>query len=277
MPILPLPHTDAPHVEAQLQNSTLGALGARLPESGLTFTMRAPTMGVQTRIGALRSRKDLKGRVGRLTAYALALALEELGGQTCGTDGRALDEAALRIAQLSIGDVLYLSLYRKMLAEPDGISLEGGACPKCAAEFGTVTVPLEDVAVAVAAPGSDPPRARVGLRHGIPLPNGARIRTVLLRPPVWADTFWLLTAEAAENPQLLRILVLKSAICGNDLNDAPTLLREILEEMTPADAARLEAVLEEITPTPDMRVEVACPKCGAEAASAINWSDGSFL
>ncbi len=265
----------------------LADLGNKLPSGAFTagarvrtYDFNAPTMGLRKRLGAVASRKDLGNWPGRKIAYWLAVALRELGGVPMATEasGKALDEAALRVAALPAGDVLALVVGWHRATKPSGFPLGTSGCGVCGAAFDKITVDLGDLETEEypAAADTEEPIGSVGLIHGFPI-AGVTAKTVAVRPPSWLGTFWRLSVDQWRNDELVKATLVEVAIVANDAVDIPRVPSASVDEMLPEDVDLIDAALKRLMPSPSLAIEVECPSCGARNATSIDWQDPDFF
>lgn len=272
------------HVSYEPTETTMNALGDRLPHGLLTpegaqrdFEFRPPTMGTRKQLGALKGRKDLSKRPGMFVAYWLAHALRSL----CGRDLAAMKEAeaALLVARLTYGDILYLIFRWQQLGAPDGLELPAEGCGKCGAPFSEVLVDVGTLTVGelpADASQANPPRARLGLTRGFPM-GALKVSTVLLQPPTWMDTFWVLSTEQWSNTELIRAQLLKASVCGVDAAEVQAVPMSAIDELWPVDVRAIDEATSRVTPTPDLRIVVPCPECGTPNETALDWRSADFF
>lgn len=281
MPVETLPPGKTTHAY-DLVKTTIDDLGTALPHGPLTHRpttveFHPPTMGVQKRQGALRTRKDLAKRTGKMIPYFLAVAIKSAPGLGLTGD---LDKDALAIARLTVGDVLHLLCLWQRVSRPKGLEIGvPGGCTSCGTEIGSVHVDIgtiEVTALPTEASPENPPIARVGLHLGFPL-QGKTVRTVLLKPAAWIDSFWGLTDEQWANPVLWRAASFQGSIIGNDVIDMPKIPMSALDELMPDDMDLIDEALAEISPTADLSVDVECPECKATVQTAVDWMNPDFF
>jgi len=301
--LVPLNEGDDPIANIELVPTTLGELGNTLPHGFLkddgsptTFEFNPPNMGTRKKLGALNLRKDLKKSQGKHTAYWLATALRELDGQKM--SDLKLDAAALKVARLSAGDVLYLTMAYQYQTTPDGLQLDANGCGVCGQAFDSITVDLADLDVLrLPRPGdvypedhdlagepmpvpttADPPRVRTRLRRGFEWPTGNQVHTVLVQPPTWSGTFWQVASTQMGNNMLLRAFTMKAAICGIEGSPAPKVTMEAIDQLWPFDVDAIDDAAEMVTPTPILAISVACPnpQCEAENHTMLDALDPVF-
>lgn len=280
MPIDPLPPGEV-QTDAALVQTTLGARGPMLPLGlpgllGVTgFSLRPATVGLAKRLGALRERKDLKAKAGQLIAHLVGASLYSLGGQVFDQTPEGTAAAALAVSKLSAADVMYICL-SIILEGGDPLHIDGGACHACATALGRIAVDVGTVeTTTLVGAHADLPRARVGLLRPLVTARGSAT-TVLLRPPTWGETFWDVPAADLGNGAAIQARLLLACVEATDSEAVPRILPGFLDDVPVRLAAQIVAALEKITPTPDMRVEVACPACGAENARALPWQTAVF-
>ncbi len=262
--------------ETVLQPTTLDELGPVLPHSRLSYRFHPPTMGTMKRLGGLNADQKLAKTPGRHLAYYLAAALAELGDKDCGPAGVA-EAGAAAVLALPVGDVFCLLLAWKRSTTPKGADLGAADCGKCGAAFGHMMLDLGEISVLALPVNADPPVARVGLWSGFPYPQGHTVKTVLLKPPTWGESFGPLPAAAWKNPTALSMATIQAGVVAVDTCKAPRVPAEALEEMYQADAELISEALERISPTPDLAMEIVCPECGHTNVHRIDWKDVGFF
>lgn len=262
--------------ETTLQPTTLAELGAVLPHTRQAFRFHPPTMGTMKRLGALDADGKLQKHPGRFLAYFLGGALSELGGKDCGAPGVA-EAGATAVLALPVGDVFALMLAWKRTTTPKGADLGSGECGKCGAPFGSMVLDLGEVQVLALPEGAEPPAARIGLYEGFAFPAGQVVRTILVKPPTWGESFAALPAAAWRNPAALSMATIQAAITAVDTCRAPRIPMEALDELYQADAELISEALERISPTPDLVLELDCPACGFTNQHRIDWKDVGFF
>jgi hypothetical protein len=275
---LNLPQTPPGEIvtETTLTPTTLGELGGTLPQTRQAFRFHPPTMGTMKRLGALDADGKLRKHPGRYLAYFLGGALAELGGKDCGAPG-ATDTGATLVLALPVGDVFALMLAWKRTTTPKGADLGAGECGKCGAPFGSMVLDLGEIQVLELPEGAEAPAARVGLYSGFPFPAGQVVRTVLVKPPTWGESFAALPASGWSNPAALTMATIQAAIAAVDTTKAPRVPTEALDELTQEDAELINEALERISPTPDLVMEVDCPACQHTNQHRIDWKDVGFF
>ena len=298
MMITPLPPGEH-HASVHLVRTTLGELAGELPHGLLkpdgaptTYAFNPPTVGTRKRLGALKGRKDLDQKPGMHTAYWLATALSHLDGVPMAS--LKIDEAALRVAQLTIGDILYLLFAWQHWSRPDGLPLTATGCGVCGHPFDQITVDLgtlevmrlpragdQDEEGAELPPASleNPPLCRVGLHKG--MPHGDKhVQTVMLAPPKWVDTIYKVGKGQMHNNQLLRAVTLQAQIvAASGIERMTRLPMEAIDELWPVDVEAIDRAAELVTPTPNLEVEVACPSetCDAINRTVLDWQEPVFF
>lgn len=291
MPIAQLAHTSDPVPNVTLKPVEGTTWGDRLPQGIFDaevghirdFEFNPPIMRIRKKMGALKSRKGLTKHPGRYVAYFLAEALASLGPWDM--NKLKVDEAALRVARMSLGDVIYLLMRWHELGHPEGLPLPAFSCGACGTSFAKVSADLSSLGLVVL-PDNDcdgnpftyenQPRVRLGLRKGIPSPKG-HASTVLLKPPTWMDSFWSLDANNWRNDELRSCLVMKGAICGTDSDDLAVVPLSAIDEVWPDDQQRIDSALALVVATPDLGVELPCPECAYTNRLHIDWSSPDFL
>lgn len=262
--------------ETTLVPTTLGELGGILPHTRQPFRFHPPTMGTMKRLGALDADGKLRKYPGRYLAYFLGGALAELGGKDCGAPG-VTDTGATLVLALPTGDVFALMLAWKRSTTPKGADLGAGECGKCGAPFGSMVLDLGEVQVLALPEGAEPPAARVGLQEGFAFPAGQVVRTVVVKPPTWGESFAALPAVAWGNPAALTLATIQAAIAAVDTCRAPRVPAEALDELHQVDADLISEALERISPTPDLVLELDCPSCHHTNQHRIDWKDVGFF
>jgi len=263
-----------------LESSTVNAMFGMLPmgietPSGIvsSYTFRPPKMGVQKRLGEIKARRDLIKRPGRLIAYFLGAALASLNGEDMSILDE--DEAALRVARLPVGDVFYLLYAHYAMSNRRGFRLDGFACGSCGAGFDAIRVDVGGIEVTRIPPGQDRhPTARIELFEGFPF-RGETATSVTVRPPVWVDTFWSLSASQFNNAAIISASIIKGGIVEVN-GQHQTVTAEELDELWPEDASLIEDALGLITPSTDQVVEIVCPTCGSKQHTDVPWQDLAF-
>ena len=285
----------------ELVTTSMGGLSGELPhgllnETGArrSFRFRPPTMGTRKELGAVKVRKDLKSWPGKMTAYWLATALAELCGEA---HGENIEDDALRVASLPAGDVLYMIMVWQHHTNPEGLPLVGYDCGRCGERFDNVLVDLSTMTTTrlprdgdvfpddheregeAMAPSNrtDPPLARVGLKHGFPFPDGQIVKTVLVKPPTWSDSFWRMSRAQYENSEMITAFTLKATICGVDTCARRGVTDNAIDNIWPADVALISEAAGRVTPTPDVQILVPCPKCKQENITTLDWMSADFL
>ena len=284
--------------------TTLGELDGELPHGFLkpdgtptTYAFNPPTVGTRKRLGALKARKDLAAKPGMHTAYWLATALSHLDGQAMAST--KLDAAALRVAQLTIGDVMHLLFAWQHWSRPDGLPLKATGCGVCGQPFDQITVDLGTLEVVrlprdgdvypegheregepmESASADNPPLCRVGLHRGMPC-RDEHVQTVMVAPAKWIDTIYKVGQGQLHNGQLLRAITLQAQIvAAAGVERMSRLPMEAIDELWPIDVEAIDAGAEEITPTPNLEVEVACPSetCSAVNRTVLDWQNPDFF
>lgn len=271
--------------ETLAENPTQLPMGLFGPEGRQRdCAFRRPTMGLRRRIGALKTRKDLRHKLGLFISAYVTTACSVIAGQ----DLDKLSEAQrmLLVGRLSVGDVLWLMAAVQFGADPEGVSLEDRVCGACGGELGAIQLDLSGLRVDVL-PDSDPdgrpysvehpPAVQVVLRDGIPY-KGQTIRRVQMQPPVWGRTFAAVKNELLNNNVVLEQLLFRSAIRQVDINPhLKELPQPVLDELMPHDTRLLNAGVEAVSASPDFRVEFICPFCGAEQTEVLPWNDARFF
>ncbi len=265
-------------VGCKLVTITMGELGDRLPQGidGLetTFTLKRPNNKVRRALGAITGQIDLKKHPGRMICHWLAEAVATLNGEAL--TGSA-EKKALQIARLPAGDVLYLIFAWKRNASRRGLRIGGAACGACDKEWGDVRVKLDTLEVTRLEAGADS-TAVIGLYDPWPWDSDKEVNSVLIRPPIWLDCYWNLSASGWRNAQLVTSQIFRASIKGVDCGELPGFIPDAsLDEMLPDDEELLDDALEKITPTLDMTIEVKCPDCGKTNQTALDWMDQGFL
>lgn len=286
----------------ELVRTTMGELGNNLPHGVLqpggaltSFGFLPPTMGQKKRLGAVKARKDLRKYPGKLVAYWLAEALAELCGKDM-TKG-SLDERALQVAKLPVGDVLYLLFAYQRIEKPDGFPLTATGCGVCGASFDSILVDLDSMVAfrlprdgdeypeghdqageaMTVATAAEPPTCRVGLVEGFEYPKGKTVHTVLLRPATWLATWWPLGDGQVHNDELLRAKTIRAMIAGVDTCAAKVVTEAAIDELLPRDVHLIDEGAGLITPTLHLGIEVTCPDCLATNQAVLDWGDPAFF
>ena len=293
---------DAIHLSHTLVRDTLGAMAGTLPhgflkpDGGLTFySFKRPDMHLRTRLGSLKERKDLQQYPGKHTAYWLALALADL-------DGEALplkpEQAALKVAQLTVGDILFLLFAWQHQSSRKGLQMSASGCGVCGASFDSIRVDLGTMEVLRAPRAGDtypegheragkpcdlvtpdtPLRARVGLYDPMPWDDAA-IQTLLLGPARWIDTFYKLGAGQLRNNDVLKAAIIRAQIVQMLGCPLPRPTSDMVGRLLPDDVNLIDEAAGQITPSPDLQVEIACPNetCSATNTTVLDWQSPAFF
>lgn len=290
-PIEPLDYDEQKYdLSYELINTTMGALEGNLPHGFLTvegratsFGFRPPTMGTRKRLGAIAGRPKIKRIPGKHVCYWLANALLELAGEDwaapASPDSKEEHKRALRVAKLTIGDVLFLMFAWQYHARPKGLPLSADSCGACGQSFHQVLVDLatlECVALPDDASEGNPPVARVALPQGFPHLD-KEVGTVLVAPPKWVDVFWDLPAQQWTNRDLVRAHMIKAEVVGLDTAKLAILPMEAVDEMWPDDVDAIDGVASMITPSPILEIEVPCPRCQSVNRTVLDWQTPDFF
>lgn len=272
-----LEHLDpgARRAEGELETLPLSELSDRLPYGAAlsepTFLFSPPTFGTRKKQGAVRTRKDLARHPARATIYWLVAALRRLGGVDLPAKE---DEAALVVAKLSFGDVLFLLLRWQVESYPDGYPVGAASCGHCGGEMAGIRIDLGAAPITIRKGGAGAVAVEVGLRRGFPVGRGT-VKVVRLEPPTFF-ALWNLGTEGWANPEALRGKLLADAIVATDLEGIDRVPEAALDELWPEDLALVDEALAAITPTPDLEVEVPCPHCGGKNSTTIEWRNIPF-
>lgn len=277
----------------KITRTTMEARGARLlhgvkPGDATPFSFRPPNLKTLRDLGKLKDRRDLAVRPGRFAAYYIAKALASFGepGAAFGAELKPWgdlndDGKAQVVGALPFGDVLFLLFYWKAHSSPKGYNLGPYGCVSCGLRTDALTVDLFELE-AFAIEGisvEDPPRARVGLRHPIPVGEKATATTVMLRPPSWLGVLGELTGEQIFREEDLAFHTFKGAICGSDASDLSRLPDDSIDSLWPDDLELLQEALDKVIPAPDMKMRITCPgeTCDQQHTRSLTWATPGFF
>jgi len=276
-------------VSFELVETTLGELEGQLPHGFLTadgsrreVVFERATVALAKKRGELKQDQGLVKKTGQLFAHWLGMSISRLGQHDLAGE-RNMKQRALKVAELTFADFLFLMIAYHRAAKPGGYAMKGLSCGICGIDWPEVNVKFDTLKVSALPPDAslaNPPLVRVGLHHGFEYPKGETVRTVLLKPPSFMTSVWPLTAQEWDNTVALGAALIEASVVQVDTVDIGKFMKlppGIIDTWMEEDLNLCNEALGRITPTLDLRLDVQCPSCGELNEALVDWRSPGFM